>query len=147
MRQAFIFPDGEVVLTNAIREVLKRAGETGIRVATRKASAQEEEDGLNPSGVQIIVRSDGGVIFERVGKEEDFGVNIFVKNENRNAGYAEANRLASLLEALIPLTPGTMSHQLRAAEVTGITPIETDTEEQQRYARVTAILLASTLNL
>jgi hypothetical protein len=144
-RRAVIFPDTEPIMVAAIREVLLQAGETGIRVATRKATAQEEE--LFPARKQIIVRSDGGVIFQRVAKEEDFGINIFVKDEDRNAGYAEANRLASLLEALIPLTPGVATRQLVTAELNSIISIETDSEEQQRYARVTVILHGSTLTL
>jgi hypothetical protein len=144
-RRAIIFPDGEKLMVASIRKVLELAGETNIRVATRKATAQEEVE--NPQPRQIIVRSDGGVIFERVGKEEDFGLNVFVRNDDRNAGYAEANRLAGLLEALIPLTPGIVSGQLRTAQLNGVTAIETDTEEQQRYARISVILMGDILNL
>lgn len=139
----YLFPDGEKIMVASIREAMRKAGETGIRVATRKATPQEENNANYTS--QITVRSDGGLIFERVGKDEDFGINIFVKNSNRNAAYAEANRLASILEAVIPFTPGIVSHQLKHVEILGVTPIETDAEEQQRYMRITATLQASSL--
>jgi hypothetical protein len=140
-----MFPDGEKILVTSIREALLDAGETGIRVATRKATPEEEAE--NPVPRQVTVRSDGGIIVERLSKEEDFGLNIFVKNEDRNEAYAEANRLASLIEALIPVIPGLASSQLRSASVNSIIPIEIDTEEQQRYARISVILQGSTLNL
>lgn len=145
MRPAYIFPDGEKIMVASIREALRRAGVTGVRVATRKATPQEEE--LTPTVMQITVRSDGGTIYDYAIKDEAFGINLYVKDKNRNQGYAEANRLASLLEAVLPVTPGLSSYQLKHVEVLGVTPIETDAEEQQRYIRIDATLLASSLNI
>lgn len=139
MKQPIQFPDPEKLIIRAVNAVLAKAGETGIRVAVRKATPQE----IQPAK-QITVRSDGGTISERILKEESVGINLFVRNADRVAGYAEANRLAYLLEAILPVAAADIP-QLRHISVTGITAITTDTEEQQRYIRITAITSGSTI--
>jgi hypothetical protein len=133
MKNPIRFPDPEKTIIYAVNQALALAGETGIRVAVRKTTPQEPV-----ANKQITVRADGGTVSDKYLKEESIGLNLFVRNADRVAGYAEANRLAYILEAFLPVivpnVPG-----LRHISVTGITAIVTDTEEQQRYIRVTAL--------
>lgn len=135
-----IFPDGEIMLVQSIKNVLAEYGETGIKVSTRKNTPQQGK-----ILKQITVRSDGGSISNRVMKEEDFGINIFVNNPDRVAGYAEASRLALLLEALLPILPQKFGSDLKQLSIENNIPIEVDAEEQQRYLTVTATVKGKNL--
>ena len=140
MRKKIIeFPEGGKILVQVINYALMQAGETGIRGATRKLTPQQTQQTK-----QVIVRSDGSTITNRVAKQEEFGINVYIKNDDRNAGYAEANRLTLLLEALLPATPESVSMEVKNIDITNIIAIEVDGEEQQRYITITATLKGKT---
>lgn len=142
MRTPIIFPDGELALRDSLLAALVAAGETDIRVATQKTTPQQGK-----ALKQVIIRSDGGTVYERILKEEDFGINIYVNMSNKSDAYAEANRLGSVLEAVLPVLPQIKYSGIKEIQINASSsPIVVDGEEQQRYTTITATILGTKFN-
>lgn len=88
---------------------------------------------------QVIVRSDGGVIRNRVMKEESFGINIWAKD------FETASSLAQYVEALLPLAH-TVSGSIKKIEIgLSSTRVINSGSEEQRYITGTAFIIGSEL--
>lgn len=143
MATSVIFPDSEKVLVKALKVLLEASGEPleSFRVGTYKLPA-----GQSSPAQQVVLRSDGGTVFDRALKEESMAINIWTKNSNENIAYSEANRLALKLEALLPLVKNTTFDVLSVDEI-NITPIVEEGEEQLRYIQFVVVLKGSTFSL
>lgn len=142
MRDNIVFENGEVLLIEAIKYALNYYNETGVTVSTKKDSPQNEKSEYK----QIVIRSDGFVIYNRVTKIESFGLNIYIKGKN---AYKEASRISSLIEASLQGTPEQTIKlkNLKHLSVLNSTPIEKNELEEQRYLRIEATILGSQLTI
>lgn len=135
-----IFPDLESEIVLALKTLLTKIDSPyteNVFVSVKKAPASIAPQPMK----QITVRSDGGQIINRVLKEESFGINIWAND------FKTASKLASFVEALIPLIP-TVSESIKSSTISlSSTAVNEDGEEEQRYITGFTLIRGATLNL
>jgi len=138
--RTIIFPDTEKLITATLPSLLLSAGVAlaDFRVATRKLQPNR----LAPKH-QIIVRSDGGTIYDRALKEESMTILIWTKTAN---SYGDANSMALRLEALLPLL-ATKIWNINNVEGITVSPIDSETEEELREITFNVIVKGQDLSL
>lgn len=138
--RTIIFPDAEKLITSTLPSLLISAGVplASFRVATRKL-----EPNKPAPKHQIIVRSDGGTIYDRALKEESMSILVWTKSSN---AYAEASHIALLIEALLPLLSSKIWSINDATDI-AITPIETENDEELREIVFNIIVKGQDLDL
>ena len=138
--RTIIFPYTEKLITATLPSLLLSAGVAlaDFRVATRKLQPNR----LAPKH-QIIVRSDGGTIYDRALKEESMTILIWTKTAN---SYGDANSMALRLEALLPLL-ATKIWNINNVEGITVSPIDSETEEELREITFNVIVKGQDLSL
>lgn len=138
--KTIIFPDTEKLITATLPSLLLAAGVSlaDFRVATRKL-----EPNRPALKHQIIVRSDGGTIYERALKEESMAILIWTKTAN---SYGDANSLALRLEALLPLLAQKVWN-INTVEGITVSPVDSETGEELREITFNVIVKGQDLSL
>lgn len=132
------FPDLEPEVVRDLKQILPSYGSSlPVWVAT-----QRHPDGWK--GIEVIVRTDGGTIVNRVTKEQDVAITIFVNHNNFNVRYSEANNLASFLEAMLPQL-GKLNNNINSVLDVNVVPIDAPAETTQvRYFTFVAMVKGRT---
>lgn len=98
MRTPVFFLDSEAIMVQTLKALLSDVDYgLPLRIAT-----QRHPNGWN--GIEIIVRADASTIFQRVTKEQDYALTIYVKDPQFNLRYMAAQAVAQYLEGILPLT-------------------------------------------
>lgn len=141
--QTVIFPDLEVLLVKEVKELLIQAGMNPMffRVATQKLAP-----GKNVPRHQIIIRSEGGTPYDKVLKAEDITILLWTSGEQENVRYGEANALALLLEAVLPLLQEKVVNIVEVERVS-VTPLVYEGEEELRDIDISIITRGKSLNI